>query len=46
MSEFLFSAQKPPAWLTIDDRAMQFNGVFPSYDKVAEFIPWNKKTTV
>lgn len=38
-----FPTQKPPAWITIDDRAIQFNGVFPSSEEIKSFKPWNKK---
>lgn len=38
-----FPTEKPPAWLTIDDRAMQFNGVFPSADEMNDFKPWYKR---
>lgn len=31
---------KPPAWLTIDDRAIQFQGVFPGIDEINNFKPW------
>lgn len=33
---------KPPAFLTIDDRAWQFRGVFPSITEMQRFKPWNK----
>ncbi len=37
--------EKPPAFLTIDDRAMQFNGDWASYDPkyLLTFKPWNKQ---
>lgn len=31
---------KPPATLTIDDRAMRFNGVWPSFDAIKSFKPY------
>lgn len=34
--------KKPPAWITIDDRAWRFTGVFPDNDIIAEFRPWYK----
>lgn len=37
-----FPKQKPPAWLTIDDRAICFNGVFPTKDEMLNFKPWYK----
>ena len=33
---------KPPAHITIDDRAWQFKGVFPSLYMMDVFQPWNK----
>lgn len=35
-----FPTKKPPAWITVDDRCVQFNGVFPSLDKLHNFKPW------
>lgn len=37
-----FPTQKPPAYLTIDDRAICFQGVFPSASEMLNFKPWNK----
>lgn len=34
---------KPPAILTIDDRAHQFTGKWPSVDLIQNFKPWNKR---
>lgn len=36
--------QKPPAHLTIDDRALTFDGTWPDLDQLAAFQPWNKRT--
>jgi hypothetical protein len=33
---------KPPALVTIDDRAITFTGTFPTLDEIAAFKPWNK----
>ena len=38
-----FPTQKPAAFLTIDDRAICFEGVFPSDEEIKNFTPWNKK---
>ena len=38
-----FPTQKPGAFLTIDDRAICFNGQFPSTSDMMGFKPWNKK---
>ena len=35
--------EKPPAFLTIDDRALTFDGAWPSIDDLKAFKPWNKK---
>lgn len=37
-----FPTQKPPAFLTIDDRAICFKGVFPLTEEMMAFKPWNK----
>lgn len=37
-----FPTDKPPAFLSIDDRAWNFNGVYPSIEIVKSFKPWNK----
>lgn len=39
----LFPIHKPPAFLTIDDRAITFTGVFPNPQELLKFNPWNKK---
>lgn len=43
LADIDFPSEKPPAHLTIDDRAMQFTGKWPSLDEVAMFKPWNKR---
>lgn len=35
--------EKPPAMVTIDDRAVTFTGEWPSIDALMAFQPWNKK---
>ena len=37
-----FPTKKPAAFLTIDDRAICFDGTFPSKDEMLNFKPWNK----
>lgn len=38
-----FPTQKPPAMITIDDRALTFDGTWPSIESLKAFKPWNKK---
>lgn len=38
-----FPTQKPPAFLTIDDRAICFQGRFPTLEELGAFKPWNKR---
>jgi hypothetical protein len=42
-NQILFPTEKPSAWLTIDDRAICFNGTFPTIDEIDNFKPWNKR---
>jgi hypothetical protein len=41
--EVKFATEKPKAFLTIDDRAIQFNGTWFDPQDLLEFKPWNKK---
>lgn len=43
LSVISFPTEKPAAFLTIDDRCIQFNGEFPTLDDIANFVPWNKR---
>lgn len=38
-----FPTEKPPAFVTIDDRAICFTGVFPTNQEIKDFKPWNKR---
>lgn len=38
-----FPTEKGPAFLTIDDRAICFNGTWPDPQAILEFKPWYKK---
>lgn len=35
------TSEKPPAFLTLDDRAMTFTGEWPDLETLKEFKPWN-----
>lgn len=40
-----FASHKVPALVYIDDRAIQFQGTWPTHKELAEFEPWHKKET-
>lgn len=41
-----FTRWKPPALVTIDDRAIRFDGTFPDPKMAASMKPWNKAETI
>ena len=43
MSMLTFPERKPAAMVTIDDRAITFDGTWPDMDTLRNFKPWNKK---
>jgi len=43
LAEIQWPTEKPPAMVTIDDRALTFTGVWPDMKSLREFQPWNKK---
>jgi hypothetical protein len=43
LEQLAFPTEKPPAWLTIDDRCFCFKGRFPSTSDIDSFIPWNQR---
>jgi hypothetical protein len=42
LAEIEWPTEKPPAFVSIDDRAITFTGVFPSISELKGFKPWNK----
>ena len=42
-NKVFFPNYKPPAFLTIDDRAFCFRGAFPTVHELEDFQPWNKE---
>lgn len=48
MHSLIFAAKKPPAFLTIDDRAICFEGDWSKIDinELCKFKPWNKRKAV
>jgi len=38
-----FVTEKPPALVTIDDRALTFDGTWPDIGVLLAFKPWNKR---
>lgn len=45
IDEIEWPTEKPPAMVTIDDRALTFTGDWRDFplDKLADFQPWNKR---
>jgi hypothetical protein len=43
LDDVKFPSHKPPAQITIDDRAITFEGVWPDLEYLKNFKPWNKK---
>jgi len=47
INDIEFAHEKPPAWLTIDDRAVQFQGTWDdpalSLESIANFKSWNQR---
>jgi hypothetical protein len=43
LEDIRFTTEKPPAMVTIDDRALTFDGTWPDIASLKAFQPWNKK---
>jgi hypothetical protein len=43
VDSLVFAHEKPAAFVTIDDRAIRFEGTFPPMADLIAFKPWNKK---
>ena len=43
LEDVKFVNEKPPALVTLDDRAITFDGTWPAIDTLKEFKPWNKR---
>lgn len=43
LEDIRFVTEKPPALVTIDDRALTFDGTWPPFETLKAFQPWNKK---
>lgn len=43
LGEIEWPTEKPAALVTIDDRALTFDGTWPSIDALKNFKPWNKR---
>ena len=39
----ILDTAKPPAMVTLDDRAITFTGEWPDIEELLRFQPWNKK---
>lgn len=43
LEDVRFVDVKPPAMVTLDDRAITFTGTWPNLETLKTFKPWNKK---
>jgi hypothetical protein len=43
LAEIEWPTEKPAAMVTIDDRALTFDGVWPEIEELKQFKPWNKR---
>lgn len=43
LEDIRFTTEKPSAMVTLDDRAITFDGTWPTIQTLKEFKPWNKR---
>ncbi len=43
LEDIRFATEKPSAMVTLDDRALTFDGTWPEIEALKAFRPWNKK---
>jgi hypothetical protein len=43
LEDVRFVNEKPPAMVTLDDRALTFDGTWPALETLKAFKPWNKR---
>jgi hypothetical protein len=43
LEDIRFVTEKPSAMVTLDDRAITFEGTWPTIETLKEFKPWNKR---
>jgi hypothetical protein len=43
LEDVRFVTEKPPALVSIDDRAITFTGTWPALETIKTFKPWNKQ---
>jgi hypothetical protein len=43
LAELEWPLEKPPAFVTLDDRVICFTGEWPSMEALLAFKPWNKR---
>lgn len=43
LTQIKWPKDKPPAMISLDDRARQFTGLFPEPGDLLGFLPWNRK---